>query len=42
MIASAQSALGLIAFLVIAWSMSEQRRKVPWRKKNKDYEDYDD
>ena len=31
MIAVAQSALGLIAFLAIAWSMSEQRRNVPWR-----------
>ena len=31
MIPEAQSALGLIAFLAIAWSMSEQRRNVPWR-----------
>src|SRR5262245_55353208 len=31
MIAAAQSALGLIAFLIIAWSMSEQRARVPWR-----------
>ena len=31
MTAAAQSALGLIAFLVIAWCMSERRGAVPWR-----------
>ena len=31
MMAAAQSALGLIAFLLIAWGLSEQRRNVPWR-----------
>ena len=31
MTAVAQSALGLIAFLVIAWSVSERRSSIPWR-----------
>ena len=31
MMAAAQSALGLIAFLLIAWGLSEQRRNVAWR-----------
>ena len=31
MTAVAQSAFGLAAILVIAWSMSERRRSVPWR-----------
>ena len=31
MTAVAQSAFGLVAILVIAWSMSERRRSVPWR-----------
>ena len=31
MTAAAQSALGLAAFLGIAWSMSERRLSVPWR-----------
>ena len=31
MTAAAQSALGLIAFLLIAWGLSEQRSRVPWR-----------
>jgi CNT family concentrative nucleoside transporter len=31
MTAAAQSALGLLAFLLIAWSMSERRGNVPWR-----------
>ena len=28
---AAQSALGLVAFLLIAWSMSEKRRSIAWR-----------